>query len=229
MFPTWHPLGQDYTGSWSSDNITLTITLLSINSSQLSTFGPPQPAGSGSLFRVSVKASGDLRNSVYQCSPTVIDDSVNALNTYGSPNYVGLDCDCCSKCGTCSICSETKCVTVLGSNGVLVDGCTLCCPGQRMCCRVLTGNYGIVVAVTNIFPKSIPSSGTRITVTGKGIDPQASKNKVFVGGRPCPIVGVYVKASTRFGNLTCLSPGGIGPDLKPVEVSNHFTRNYPCF
>ncbi len=220
-FPLFHPLGQRYSGSWSSDNQTLIIRLLEINVSQLSEFGPPAPAGIGFFYRVAVKESGDLRNAAYQCSPTVIDDSVQALSMYGGIGAQGLDCDCCRQCGSCNMCSITRCNSMLGSNGILVDSCGSCCTGLKLCCRVLKGNYGIVVAVTNLFPRMLPTAGALLTVSGKGFDTLASNNQVLVGGLICPLTGISVDASTKIGNMTCLSPAGIGPDLKPVEVCHY--------
>ena len=217
-FPLAHPIGQNYSGSWSTDNTSIKITILSVNYTQLSIFGPPQPAGLGAFFRVSVKEAGDLRNSVNQCSPTVINDNDRALRMYGGPNVIGLDCDCCSQCGTCSVCSETTCASVTGDNGILVDTCTSCCTGPNMCCRILQGNYGIVVAITTVLPKAVPSLGAKLTLSGKGFDLQPLQNRVLVGGIQCPILGLEVNADTRLGNLTCFCPAGIGPDLKAVQV-----------
>jgi len=218
VYPWGHPLGQDYTGAWSVDNTTFTIVISSVNISQLAVYGPPIPLGTGTAFRLSVKESGDLRNSVYQCSPTVINKLVQALNTYGGPNASGLDCDCCSECGSCNTCSVTYCVSALGNFGAFVPVCSSCCSGPVLCCRILKGNYGIVVAITNVLPRLLPSLGAKLTISGKGFDPQISRNTVTVGGLPCPLVGVSIDAVTREGNVSCICPSGVGPDLKPVRV-----------
>jgi len=208
-----HPLGIDYVGAWIEDDsaIQITATVVDLNSVE----GPP-PLNNG-IFRVSVKASGNLRNFPPQSNFTIIDNDNLALQAING----GISCDCCLACGSCEKCDIYSCGVDSDENGLAIDVCSDCCPAFRgqHCCRVLGGNYGKIVRLYDIIPRILDTVGQTMTIIGHGFDGREPRlNEVFVGGIGCFIIEVVVDEQTLDGTLTCRSPEGIGGDIKPVRV-----------
>jgi hypothetical protein len=184
--------------------------------------GPP-PLNIGN-FRAYVKAEGDLRNYPPQCAPTVIDSENKALKGIQEAlgDGDGINCDCCSRCGdNCDTCDVNQCGQILRGE-VMEDFCRGCCypygPQQAQCCRVLSGNYGKIVRLYEVYPRVIDTVSQPITIYGHGFDNNARLNKVKVGGKSCPVLDVDVSTVTLDGNLTCLAPSGFGKDVMPIII-----------
>jgi len=103
------------------------------------------------------------------------------------------------------------------------DFCRGCCspygPQQAQCCRVLSGNFGKIVRLYEVYPRVIDTVSQPITIYGHGFDNNARLNKVNVGGKSCPVLNVDVSTVTLDGNLTCLAPSGFGKDIMPIIIS----------
>ena len=104
-----HPLGLDYSGVW-MDNQTFMILILSLDRDEPK--GPPPLTGGN--FRVSVKASGNIRNRPPQSAATVIGRFERAQLGLGGDSNQGINCDCCNPCGgVCDVCDAYSCSTVV--------------------------------------------------------------------------------------------------------------------
>ncbi|KAJ1490593.1 hypothetical protein T484DRAFT_1776688 [Baffinella frigidus] len=147
-----HPLGLDYEGTWEDDDKRLVVRVTAVDPAEPK--GPPPLSGGN--FRVAIKASGDLRNVPPTSARTVIDDDSRAAKGVGGAQYLGMDCDCCRTCGTgCAVCGIYACDIPFGGTE---EVCSSCCAGyageKDTCCRILSGNYGLLIYVMKVSPAS---------------------------------------------------------------------------